>query len=516
MSNASTLGRHQEAGGETDDAAAALQAKEKERETLAIIDGCIDECRTLLQDPLMSAATRGEYERMFQDLRTDLKVEWAQGTAALIGQTIARARRDREQMLARAQENRRDALFVSSDLQELDEWFLHSDLMDLDRTVSWEARVETFLQKHAVIARRRAALMAKGAGLEEADAREIAALRDEKTFLALSVQERTNLLDRLEAMDLAAMAGKRQLYVKTDAMLREASTGEGRYVHPAATGSLLRQMMASRTPERFREASIVPSLNACKDTRSGFDAFAQRLATMDTPPIAIPVLDTFLQWSAPKRRSFIAEGERRARSADEAASRTEGLTHAKMLADTCMRREDWDKAEALLDRALRTFPDDGDLRVMRAYLDDHRENAETERREGEMRRMSGEIDAMIAAAPPELRTMYVAMAMQGPETFLGFAAAMERGVQRKQKGMPPLMTMRDNAPSAEEVIERDETPDGQRAAAQEILGRSPTEGVLIVDSLTQDAVGRVRQTNDALLERLRFLHANHSAYGMAA
>lgn len=518
MSRATKSNRPKERDEEETDAQA--EAMEKEREAIETIEDYIKDCRALLNHELISNATRAGYEGMFEGLLEEKKVEWARESAGFIEKTIDRAGRDRDQMRAKLNEEK-GSLFTDADAKEMDEWFLQDGMMDLVRKETWQARVEEFVHKHATVAKRRGALLAKLSGLDDADAEGVSVLADDESFLRLSPAGRVNLMNRLEALDLAAMGGKKKLFRETDALLKRASTGKERYLHSASTGGLLKQMMASGKPERFREDTLLPSLDEHRATRSSFDSFSEELISSEEPPIATPKLDTFLRWDAGKRSSFIDEGRRRLRAiGEERESVDEELEEAKRMAEARMRKEDWDGALALLEDAGDRFPGDADLAVMRAYLDEHRADAEEEREEEEMERINMEINAIIATVSPDLRTLYVAMAMQGPEEFRAFAKAMGRGVKRQANAR--IDDEEEDKPDSEEgdeeeIVAAGETPDDQRAAAEEWERSDEAEKTLTLLRISAEAQQRYASSvNKPLEAKLAELHGKGGVYQTAA
>lgn len=526
MQKVATLDRHKEKKEEQRD---QPESTESEASVLATIYGHIDDCRRELSDPLISAATRESYESMFVGYITEKNVDFARTSAGYAADTVARAQSEFELMDAMLA-SKKGSLLNDADIKEMKDWFRSDGMLDMVRTKTWEQKTKQFIEKHASIAHRRSTLLSRLSGLDEKEAEGIAVLKNEKTFLRLDVAERISLMNKLEALDVAVAGGKKNLFVETSAILRHAATSQERYMHPAATGSMLKKMMTARKPEQYRDQVLLPFLETYRGTRNDFDALQKEIQASDTPPIAAPKLDTFLKWNAERRSSFIAEGRRRLRQNTQEEKQEEDVKDAMKQAESCMRLDDWDAAIALLEESHDRFPEEKNLAVMLAYANDHRADAEEERREQEHGRINAGIDAKLRQVPPALRTMYVAMAMQGPDAFREFTEGMERGAEIQKHEEPdapaddtPHITQEDDEDEPardegddEEMIAAGETADDQEEAAEELLRSEEPEKAIAVRSIAAETQERyVRHIGEPVLRHLEELQARGERYKAA-
>lgn len=510
-----------------------LSAQEKEQQLLAKIDYYIDRCRDLYRNDLISSVTRSSYESMLQELRDDTsnanRLRYVKENVGFLRQTLAKAQAEEAKMHAKLQEEKRGN-YSDRDIEEMTAWFRSDSLVELERSRALDEKISAFVAKHEKIGMKRKALLERIHALGDDDVEGIAVLRDDEAFLSLDASARKNLLARLESADLAGLSGKKRLFAETRTMLDDACAGDGRYLHADATGSMLKQMMSAKKPEEYRGSILLPSLDAYRGTRRSFDAFCEDVATAEEAPIRMPSLDAFLQWSTGKRSSFVAEGRRRLESqkAKEAAE-DEALSVAKTRAEHLLKAERWEKAAALLEDAVATHPEDADLQVMLAYVQEHGNETEEERNDRAMDALRDEITALLATLPASVRGLYAAAALRGADAFTLFRKSLEQGAHAMSDTEEAMQDDDDEeAREEEEQVDGQTTPDEVAEetdsvedreevlkAVTERTKRAPAS--LTLSSVTADAQASYRRRiNEPLLQKLRALEERDESYGLAA
>lgn len=510
-----------------------LSAEEKERKLLVKIDQYIDRCRDLCRHELISHATRSSYESMLQELRNDTsndnRLKYVKENVGFLQKTIAKAEAEEARMLAKLQQEKKGA-FSDADIQEMTAWFRNDSMVEMERSRELDEKVAEFIAKHEKIARRRNALMARVHALGNDDVEGISVLRDDEAFFSLNASARNSLLARLEGMDLAALSGKKQLFAETRAMLDGASTGDGRYLHAGTTGHMLKQMMSARKPEEYRGSVLIPSLGRYQDTRQSFDALCNDLSAAETMPISLPSLDAFLQWDTGKRSSFVAEGRRRLESQrTEEQERDEDLQLAKLRGERLVKAERWEAAEAFLEGALATYPDDANLQVMLAYVQEHGSETDEEREDRVSDELREEISALLAAAPPSVRGLYAAAAIRGADAFQLFSQSVTQGAHdtqnearaggREEEAEDDEEPERDEEHEDVEIADETDTLEEREEVLETITERTTHEApaALTLSAVTADAQASYRRRiSEPLLQKLRALEERDETYGIAA
>lgn len=509
MSKASTLNRQKQANSVDDKEA------QEELATLKEIKECIAKCRGMYYHRLLSSVTRHSYEGMFEEVLAEKRLDWAESNIGFLDQTIAKAEGE-ERHMHEELEREKDGRFNEKDMQELQAWFQDDGLPEMTRSKLLDEKISEFIAKFDAMAKKRLELLSRTEELSDMDAQDLATLRSPKAFFSMDAASRKNLMDRMEALDLATLKGKKKLFSETKAMLDEASDGEGRYLSPAATGTMLKQMLTSDKPEQHRKETLLPSLQTYRNTRVSFDALVTELSLQEEAPIETPGIDVFVQWTTGKRTSFIAEGRRRIDALQHAEEEQEKeRSDAKKLIEKYLRMEDWESADVSVNAALELFPEDKELTVMEAYLHEHRTDTDVQKEEREMNLITEEIKAILDTVNPELRTMYIAMVMEGAEAFEQFAENMKRGAAERAK--TTAIESSDEPEEDDEVVETGDTTEDQLKVVDEVVRGEEREKALKVTAISADTQERYgRQINDRLQAKLRQLEEGGRKYGKAA
>jgi len=513
MSNTSTLNRQKQPnsvdGGES---------KEDDLATLKEIGKCIETCRGMYYHRLLSSVTRHSYEGMFEEVVRERRLDWEESNIGFLKKTIAKAESEERNMIDQL-EREKSGRFNERDMRELHEWFQDDSLPEMTRSKLLDQKVSEFVAKFDAMARKRLALLSRLEELSDQDAQDLATLRSPEAFFSMDASARKNMMDRMEALDMASVKGKKKLYSDTKTLLDEAADGEDRYLSPTVSGTMLRQMIASDKPEQHHKETLLPSLRTYKDTRVSFDALVMELSGSDDAPIQTPSIDAFVKWNTGKRTSFIAEGRRRMeaqRSSRE--EQEEELARSKRMSETFLRAEDWEAAEDSIQAALDRFPEDADLKIMQAFLHEHRTDTQDAKEERQLDRTAAEIDGILASVHPELRTLYLAMLMEGADVFETFAESMERGAMEQKKETDEKAVDASGSDEKEEdVVEAGDSTDDQLEVVDAVVHGEERDKALTVAAISADTQARYgRQLNEQLEARLRRLEQGGRKYGKAA
>ncbi len=512
MSKASTLNRQKQSN-----SAEGNEAREEEAATMKEIHKCIETCRGMYYHRLLSGVTRDSYEGMFEEVLQKKRLDWAESNIGFLEKTIAKAEAEERNMLDQL-EREKHGRFNERDMRELHEWFQDDSLPEMTRSKLLDQKVSEFVAKFDVMARKRLALLSRLEELSDQDAQDLATLRSPEAFFSMDASARKNMMDRMEALDMASLKGKKKLYSDTKTLLDEAADGEDRYLSPTVSGTMLRQMIASDKPEQHHKETLLPSLRTYKDTRVSFDALLMELSGSDDAPIEPPSIDAFVKWNTGKRTSFIAEGRRRMeaqRSSRE--EQEEELARSKRTSEKLLRAEDWKAADDSIHAGLHRFPEDADLKIMEAFLHEHRTDTEDAKEERELDRTAAEIDGILASVHPEMRTLYLAMLMEGADVFQTFAESMQRGAMEVKKETDEKTVDAGEPEEEEGVVDAGDSTDDQLEVVDAVVHGEEREKALTVAAISADTQARYgRQLNEQLEARLRRLEQGGRKYGKAA
>jgi len=526
----------------------ATDAREKEREKEETIEDGIAACRAKLYHPLISAATRGMYETMFDEIREKQKDDWAKDSAALLQRTIDQAvgyQASFEGMLTSALAKK---TISAASYARWMERFNDPSLLECTRKEFVKNKFPAYVRNWEHNAAWRKKLLSKFKGaVDKDDEPSIAILEDENAFLALDYHKQKNLLATLDALDAATLKDKKELFAGVRTILSKASNGEDRYLHPAKTGILLKQMMEADDPEAFREETLEPSLERYRETRLSYDAFEQEIENERQIAFKLPPLNAFLHWEPAKRSSFLSEGKRRIATshAERAAEADKDRLLSIKLIEKRMDMQDWKGADIFLADALEAYPEDKDLAVMQDYIESHRTDTEEKEQEDSLEDVRKDIDAMMKEIPYSARGMCVAAIEGGPDTFGVVVESMYRGAQEIPAKETEMKSVRKTKKPAarivenlreeedetvadaesdeepEEIVLEQESDDDQAAALEALTGETlfdngQTRKLTFSNVSAEQQMMLHTQLYLPMLDKLRYLHSQGERYECAA
>ncbi len=394
--------------------------KELEEEAvLEKIDDAIDDCRRLYVNPLISKKTRDEYEKSWEELRSQKKVEWMQENVGLLMNALRDADSYRQHFESVLNDAVREKL-ISTDSQ--DRWwgrFYDPDVLEWNRK-HWIEKEFSKIQKgwkETAEKRDDVLKLATKNGLTKRDIPELSDLDNIDAFLSFHYLTKIDKTSTVKALILAHIKDKERFITSVRKELDDwAKSG---WLHKTKVGPWLERVMKSDDPEKFATDVLWPFMQNWQETREDFDKLNAVLDGQDIPRGFSPVKeDKFLLMEYKQRTSYCALAWLRLQNVKE---ENKEMARFKMRIRHNLDTGFWPGAEDDVKEALKLNSDDRELLSMQEYLQCHR--SDTGKTEGaeepnpSPQELVDSLRVMFAQIPGSLRWLYENAAMDGPQVL---------------------------------------------------------------------------------------------------
>jgi hypothetical protein len=481
------------------------QQAERDEKALRKIEGYVETCRNLYRSPLISDATRREYEEhVISFMREKATVEQAAENIGYAMDTLAKAAHAREYFEAKLSTAVESGWISAASATRWKERFNDSNLIEWQREKWLEEKFPAYCARWKQVAEDRDDVLARAAlhDVDMSDEPGLAKLKSKTAFLSLDYDHRKELVARVDASLLAVARRKKELYKNVRDTLAAASRGSEACIHSGLVGPWLKEAFASDNPAGYFTQVLSARLEERRALRSDFDTLAASLSAKRVPDgLRLPSVSQFLQWSPGACASYLLEARHRMDAHErEQKGEQAALDAEKKSIRASMDAKDWKGAESALAAMCAEHDDDAELKSMKRYLEAHREESD-EKKAPQTDSLLREMRSMVSHIPSEVQWVYRTSMERGPESFGKLIQHMDKHVWREdQKVNPvPLMTeSRDLAHDNDTGAEEDVAVQRVTAEGEEKRERAEDEAPAVL-MMTGDTESQVKALD--ILER---------------
>lgn len=489
----------------------------EEEAVLEKIDDAIDECRRLYASPLISQKTREEYEKSWEELRSQKKVEWMQENVGYLMNALREANSYREHFGLTLDEAVRDKLIST---ESRDRWwgrFYDSNVLEWNRKHWMEKEFSKIQKGWKETAEKREDVLKLAAknGLTKREIPELSDLDTIDAFLSFHYLTKIDKTSTVKALILAHIKGKERFIGDVRKELNDwAKAG---WLHKTKVGPWLERVMKSPDPETFATDTLWPCMQNWKETREDFDRLNAVLDGQDIPRGFTPVKDdAFLLMNYKQRTSYCALAWLRLQNVKE---ENKEMARLKMRIRHNLDTGFWPGAEDDLKDALKRSDDDRELLSMQEYLQCHRSDTRkteaVEEPDPSPQELVNNLRVMFAQIPGSLRWLYENAAMDGPQVLHRMMQIVGNGPWAVEHGYTSeadkLKNMRDKA-------NRQKTAAFMKGSVSDGLehkildGETATEEAITDDCTKAQYIYMSKMGRDAVLQKVR-QNADNESFG---
>lgn len=391
----------------------AASDEESHGEELAQIDGYITECRSIYQNSLINERTRQEYEKMWQELRSERRVKDMSENSRFLYETIAVAESYESTFKLQLNEAVKNK-WIGKKTQ--DNWmnrFNNPDVLEWDRKKWIQEEFPNYLAgwEETANTRKEVWKLAKELKVDEKRVPELEGVLKIQDFLSLHFFERKHKIHAAKAALLALKNNQRKLLETVKSNLKKAQSDK--CIHPSKVGAWMQRVMESENPQLFFDEILKPFINNWKSARKRFDTVTPQLKQRKDITRGFKQLSAtaFLLLDYDDRIVYLEEAESRLKS----NVNEEGpLAALRLDIRHAMDTGHWEEAELLLEKARKIDVNDKAVRSMGRYLETHR----TDKKEKEGEQVDEKIEknnkvmeallnlrSIMGKLPPNMRVM---------------------------------------------------------------------------------------------------------------
>ncbi len=248
---------------------------------------------------------------------------------------------------------------------------------------------------------------------------------EEERFIDLKYQERKGLTDQVEAALTALDRRQEQQYASIHDELK--SYVQEDIMHASKLGSWLKRIFdGNRSPEdiaAYMQQVVRPFAANWREAMfgskkyKGFIDLEHAFQKHGVPRgLQRKSKSQFLLMSYKQKTSYLSLAWARMKDPDGSLEENKMLAAHKLRIRHRLDTEDWEDAEAELQKAMAIAPEDVELRSMLTFLDEHRpKNAQPEKQENpDPHKILDDIRTMVRKIPSPLQSLYQQALMEGP------------------------------------------------------------------------------------------------------
>lgn len=443
------------------------------------IDAYIERCRDLYQSPLISDATRRDYEdKVISFMETQATVEQASQNVQWAMDTLVKAARAREFFEAKL-ERATEAHWISR--ESADRWV---DRFNDPSLIQWEREKWLYEEFPAYCTRWRDVAESRTRTLSNADRHELrdseepglAVLRNRDAFLRLDYAHRRELVARVDALILSASSRTQETYRSIRGTLQSAARGSEAVLPSSQVGVLLKSALSAEDPQAYFDRSIAPMLARRAELRASYDALSQSLSDGAPEGLRMPSVPQFLRWNEDACETFLAEAKARVELAErEQKGERQELDARKKEARALTDMQDWDGAERAIAALSAEHPADDELKAMRRFVQEHRQEP-SETPDPQVPQVMEHMRSIVRTVPAAMQGMYQESLERGSLSFTQVMQHMYMAVWKadRQASAAPLMPERPEAELA--PVAAEPAPEPELEDAPVIVQRVTADG----------------------------------------